>query len=276
MQLESWILQHESTLRLTCFLSVFFLIAIFEWIKPRRIQSAYRPSRWFINLALASISTLAVRLIVPMGLIAIALEIKQQNLGLFNLISLPDWLTLIMALVVLDFSIYWQHRLFHKVPILWRMHKIHHTDRVYDVSTGFRFHPLEIIFSIFIKIFIISIFGIPAIAIIIFEVLLNALAMFNHGNINIPRSIDTPLRRFIVTPDMHRVHHSEISREHNTNFGFNISLWDRLFNSYTAQPFKGHQKIDIGLKEYPNEKRTKDLLLLLKMPFSNDNKDSKY
>jgi len=276
MQLEAWMLQHESTIRLTCFLSVFFLIAIFEWIKPRRIHTAYRSSRWFSNLALASISTLAVRLIVPIGLIAIALKIKQQNLGLFNLISLPDWLTLIMALVVLDFSIYWQHRLFHKVPILWRIHKIHHSDRVYDVSTGFRFHPLEIILSIFIKIFIITLFGIPAITIIIFEVLLNALAMFNHGNINIPRSIDTLLRRFIVTPDMHRVHHSEINCEHNTNFGFNISLWDRLFNSYTAQPSKGHQEIDIGLKEYPNEKRTRNLLFLLKMPFLNDNKDSKY
>jgi len=275
MQLESWILLHENTLRLTCFLSIFFLIAIFEWIKPRRIQSAYRPNRWFINLALASISTLAIRLIVPMGLIAIALEIKQQNLGLFNLISLPYWLSILLAIAVLDFSIYWQHRLFHKVPILWRIHKVHHSDRSYDVSTGFRFHPLEIILSIFIKIFIISLFGIPAIAIIIFEVLLNALAMFNHGNINIPRSIDTQLRRFIVTPDMHRVHHSEISREHNSNFAFNISFWDRLFNSYTAQPSRGHQKIDIGLKEYPSEKRTKNLLFLLKMPFFN-NKDSKY
>ncbi len=264
---EQTLLQYQDILRLGFFIGIFLLVALVEYLKPRRQQLAHRPRRWFTNLALVAIDSMVVRLMLPMGLIAIALQAKEMGWGLFNLIDSPAWFSFILALILLDLAVYWQHRVFHMLPVLWRLHKVHHSDCALDASTGLRFHPIEIALSILLKLLLVLLLGIPATAIIIFEIVLNAVAMFNHGNIRLPLALDSILRKFIVTPDMHRVHHSNIPNEYNSNFGFNISLWDRFFNSYLAQPQKGHDNIEIGLKEYPSNTQTSSLIALLVMPF---------
>ncbi len=270
MLLEIPLLEHESSLRLGLFLGIFIIIALMEWLWPRREQKAMRPKRWRDNLSLLALAALLMRLLLPMGLAGLALHLTQANIGLFNqtdLMLTNHWLVLVLSLIVLDFFIYWQHRLFHKVPYLWRLHQVHHSDKAFDVSTALRFHPLEMLVSLFIKAAIIALLGIPASAVILFEIVLNGVAMFNHGNLSIPLKIDRFLRKILVTPDMHRVHHSNIPRETNSNFGFNISLWDRLFSSYQAQPQKGHEHIEIGLNAYPNSEQSRGIIRLLLMPF---------
>ena len=263
-------LEHENNLRLAFFLGIFIIIALMEWLWPRRRQEALRSKRWLDNLSLLAFAALLVRLMLPLGLASLALHFKQAHIGLFNQ---PDvlindyWLVLALSLIPLDFAIYWQHRLFHKVPFLWRLHQVHHSDKAFDVSTALRFHPLEMLLSLMIKALIIAFFGIPASAVIVFEIVLNGVAMFNHGNLSIPISLDKFLRKVLVTPDMHRVHHSSIPTETNSNFGFNISLWDRCFNSYQAQPLKGHEHIDIGLNAYPSGEQSQGIIRLLLMPF---------
>ncbi|MEH6345769.1 MAG: sterol desaturase family protein [Bermanella sp.] len=270
MLLETLLLEHESSLRLGLFLGIFIIIALAEWLWPRREQKVMRPKRWRDNLSLLALAALFMRLMLPMGLAGLALQLTQANIGLFNqpdLMLTNHWLVLVLSLIVLDFFIYWQHRLFHKVPYLWRLHQVHHSDKAFDVSTALRFHPLEMLLSLFIKALIITLLGIPASAVILFEIVLNGVAMFNHGNLSIPLALDRFLRKILVTPDMHRVHHSNISRETNSNFGFNISLWDRLFSSYQAQPLKGHEHVDIGLNAYPNSEQSQGIIRLLLMPF---------
>jgi len=213
-----------------------------------------------------------VRLVVPMGLAVIAFQVQAAGWGLFNHLTLSLWLEIVLALVLLDLAIYWQHRMFHQVPVLWRLHRVHHSDLAFDVSTAVRFHPLEILLSIFIKGLLVLMLGIPATAIIIFEVILNGVALFNHGNIRLPKGLDGVLRSVLVTPDMHRVHHSNIPSETNSNYGFNLSIWDKIFGSHTAQPQKGHQGINIGLKEYSSQQQSNDFMALLKMPFMGTNK----
>jgi len=272
MEFESWLIQYQTPLRVGFFLGLFALIAVWEWLKPRRQQSARRVSRWANNLGLVVVASLLVRLVVPMGLAVIAFQVQAAGWGLFNHLTLSLWLEIVLALVLLDLAIYWQHRMFHQVPVLWRLHRVHHSDLAFDVSTAVRFHPLEILLSIFIKGLLVLMLGIPATAIIIFEVILNGVALFNHGNIRLPKGWDAVLRSVLVTPDMHRVHHSNIPSETNSNYGFNLSIWDKIFGSHTAQPQKGHQGINIGLKEYSSQQQSNDFMALLKMPFMGTNK----
>jgi len=272
MEFENWLIQYQTPLRLGFFLGLFALIALWEWLKPRRQQNTRRVSRWVNNLGLVVVATLLVRLVVPMGLAVIAFQVQAAGWGLFNHLTLSHWLEIVLALVLLDLAIYWQHRMFHQVPVLWRLHRVHHSDLAFDVSTAVRFHPLEILLSIFIKGLLVLMLGIPATAIIIFEVILNGVALFNHGNIRFPKGLDGVLRSVLVTPDMHRVHHSNIPSETNSNYGFNLSIWDKIFGSHTAQPQKGHQDINIGLKEYSTQQQSNDFMALLKMPFMGTNK----
>jgi len=275
MAFESWLIQYQTPLRVGFFLGLFTLIALWEWLKPRRQQSAKRVNRWVNNVGLVVVATLLVRMVVPMGLAVIALQVQEAGWGLFNQLTFSLWLEVMLALVLLDLAIYWQHRIFHQVPVLWRLHRVHHSDPAFDVSTAVRFHPLEILLSVFIKGLLVWILGIPATAIIIFEVILNAVALFNHGNIRLPKGWDGVLRSVLVTPDMHRVHHSNIPRETNSNYGFNLSIWDKIFGSHTAQPQKGHQGINIGLKEFSNQQQTNDFMALMKMPFMGTNKQGR-
>jgi sterol desaturase/sphingolipid hydroxylase (fatty acid hydroxylase superfamily) len=253
----------EHTLRLSIFLGVFAIMAAAEFLRPRRMQNIRRIKRWPQNIALVVLDALIVRFIFPVSLIGFSLMTVQHGWGLFSLLQPPFWLTVIVSLISLDFIIYWQHVLFHKVPFLWRLHRVHHTDTEFDVTTALRFHPFEIMISMGIKFAAIILLGIPPEAALLFEIILNASAMFNHGNINLPTKIDYLLRYILVTPDMHRVHHSTIPLETNSNYGFNIPIWDRLFRSYSDQPIEGHQKMRIGLDQFREaEDRRLDKMLL--------------
>ena len=253
----------EQTIRLSVFLSVFVTMALAEFFWPRRGQITKRIKRWPHNLALVALDILIMRLVSPVSLAGFAIITVQHGWGLFPLLDLPFWLTVLLSLIILDFIIYWQHVLFHKVPVLWRLHRVHHTDTEFDVTTALRFHPFEILMSMGVKFGAVVALGIPPEAALLFETLLNASAMFNHGNVNLPTGIDRLLRYFLVTPDMHRVHHSTIAVETNSNYGFNIPLWDRLFSTYRAQPVEGHKDMRIGLNEFrePDDVRLDKMLV---------------
>lgn len=259
------ILQYQTIIRLSCFIGMLLVMALWELISQRRHQTISRRQRWPANLALIFLSTVAVKLLIPVSTAAWAIYCSHHNIGLFHYFNLSIPLNLLLSLLLLDLAIYWQHRLFHYIPSLWRIHRMHHSDLEFDVTTGIRFHPVEIILSILIKLAVITVLGVNAVAIILFEVILNATSLFNHGNVNLALSIDKVLRLVIVTPDMHRVHHSIIPQETNSNFGFNLSLWDRLFNSYRAQPQEGHQGMTIGLEQFRQNKE-QGLIKLLTQP----------
>lgn len=257
----------EQAVRLSVFAAVLLLVALWEIISPRRPLLYSKGRRWFANLSLVVIDTVAVRLLFPILPVALAQVAEARGWGIFNALQISLWLKILLSLVILDFIIYLQHLLFHHIPILWRLHRMHHTDLDLDVTSGNRFHPLEIVLSTLIKMAAVLFLGAPAAAVLAFEVVLNACAMFNHGNIRLPAGFDPLLRLFLVTPDMHRVHHSDIVRETNSNFGFNHPWWDRICGTYRAQPEKGHLDMTIGLKEYRDpEKLT--LLRLLLQPFT--------
>lgn len=239
----------EPLLRLGCFIGLFLLMILAEFWKPRRVAQ-HRLSRWPANIGLVVLNTLLVRLLLPGATVWIAYQAQIWQLGLFNWLGLPQWLEFTLAVVLLDCGIYWQHRFAHRIPIMWQVHKMHHTDTEYDVTTGSRFHPIEIIISVGIKLAMIMILGASAWAVVIFEVLLNGTAMFNHSNFKIPLPLDAHIRKLLVTPDMHRVHHSVHGDELNCNFGFNLSCWDRIFGTYKAQPRDGHENMTIGLSDY--------------------------
>ncbi|MBW4054266.1 MAG: sterol desaturase family protein [Proteobacteria bacterium] len=260
-------MQSEQTIRLSVFAGVLLLVALGEIISPHRPLVDSKRRRWFTNLTLVVIDTTAVRLLFPILPVAVAYMAETRGWGLFNAVSLAFWLRALLSFLLLDFIIYLQHVLFHYTPILWRLHRMHHTDLDLDVTSGNRFHPLEIIISILIKLAAVIILGAPAQAVLAFEVVLNACAMFNHGNIKLPVAFDHLLRLFLVTPDMHRVHHSTIVRETNSNFGFNFPWWDRLCGTYRSQPEKGHLDMTIGLTEYRDPQRL-TLLRLLLQPFT--------
>lgn len=261
----------EPLLRFSVFAAVLLAIALIELLIPRRSPGTPKARRWATNFAIVAIDTLVVRLMgalaVPLVAVAAALHAEAQGWGLFNVVAWPYWLEFILALLILDLAIWFQHYVSHKVPLFWRLHKVHHADVDLDVSTAIRFHPVEIALSMLWKIVIAYVFGPAAAAVVVFEVLLNACAMFNHANIALPLWLDRILRTVIVTPDMHRVHHSVIRREHDSNYGFNLSIWDRLFGTYTAQPEMGHEHMTIGLSEYQSRKPTR-LLWSLALPFA--------
>ncbi|MBX2867353.1 MAG: sterol desaturase family protein [Acidiferrobacterales bacterium] len=206
--------------------------------------------RWLNNLGILALDVLLLRLVFPLLAVGFAGFLSSKGFGLFNLIELSGWLAFVATLLLLDLAIYLQHICFHKFPTLWRLHRVHHTDIEFDVSTGIRFHPFEMLLSMLIKLTVIALLGPPVLAVLVFEVMLNATSLFNHGNIRIPKAIDRWLRYVLVTPDMHRVHHSILQRETNSNFGFNLPVWDRLFGTYVAQPESGHENMTIGLEEH--------------------------
>lgn len=258
---------HEPLIRLGFFLGIFMLVALAEWLMPRRTLSVSKAVRWANNLGLVLFNTVVVRLMFPVAAVGVALFAQQHGWGLLNHYALPLPLAVFIAVVVMDFVIYLQHVMVHALPLLWRLHRVHHADLDYDVTTGARFHPLEIILSMLIKFATILLLGPPVVAVVIFEVLLNATAMFNHGNFYIPEKIDRVLRLLVVTPDMHRVHHSVHAPLTNSNFGFNLPWWDRLFGTYVAQPPESHTEMDIGLNELRDPKQVTQLPGLLMLPF---------
>ena len=259
-------MNNEIVIRIACFLGIFALIAIWELITPRRVLTTSKTKRWFGNLGIVGLSSLAAQLVMPIMPVAMALVVQKNGWGLLNTLNISFPLTVIAGVIILDFAIYIQHVMFHALPLLWRFHMMHHADLDYDLTTGLRFHPIEIILSVCIKLAVVTAFGTPALAVIIFEILLNATATFNHGNIYIPGPIDRVLRLFVVTPDMHRVHHSVIIRETNCNFGFNMPWWDRLFGTYRPQPVAGHEGMTIGLSQFRDSRRL-TLPWMLALPF---------
>ncbi|UTW53999.1 sterol desaturase family protein [Kordiimonas sp. SCSIO 12610] len=257
---------NETIIRLSAFLSVLCLMAILEAVFPRRVRNLPRGGRWFTNLGLVVLNSMALRLLVPYAATEAALWANKNGWGLLSLISLPMWLKVIISVFLLDMLIYWQHVFMHKIPLLWRLHKVHHADRDLDVTSGLRFHPLEIVISMIYKILCVFLIGAPVIAVILFEVILNAGALFNHANLKLPLGIDRLLRRVIVTPDFHRVHHSVKQSETNSNYGFFLTVWDFIFRSYTPNPMNGHGGMTIGLIEYQSE-RPANLIWCLIVPF---------
>jgi len=258
---------HDALLRLLITLLVFGVLASLEIKRPRRRLSKTKSQRWPGNLLIALLNGVLVRTLLPWLVpVLIAHQAFVSQFGLFNIWNLPFLLEVLITLAVLDLLIYWQHRLFHQVPALWRLHRMHHTDTGVDVTTSLRFHPLEIALSLAIKSLVVGLLGAPVFAVLLFEVLLNGLAMFNHSNLSLPARIDQMLRKAVVTPDMHRVHHSVLADEHNRNFGFNLSCWDRWFGSYHAQPRDGHQQMRLGLNE-TNSQQTGSVMWMLKQPF---------
>ncbi|HBI43741.1 MAG TPA: fatty acid hydroxylase [Planctomycetales bacterium] len=258
---------YESAVRLGCFAGVLILMALWEILAPRRRLIAGKPWRWASNLGLVAVDSLAVRFLVPLAAVGTAMVARQRGWGLFNNVALPDWLAVVPSVVALDFAIYLQHVMFHAVPILWRLHMVHHADLDIDVTTGTRFHVLEILISMGIKMAAVVLLGAPALAVLIFEVVLNATSMFSHGNARLPARLDRILRLFVVTPDMHRVHHSIHPNETNSNFGFNAPWWDYLFGTYKDQPADGHEGMTIGLEQFRDERRADRLHWMLLLPF---------
>ena len=241
---------HETIIRLGSFLVMLLLMGVAETLWPKRRLFSPKPLRWFSNLSILVISTVLVRLLVPVVPTALSIWCAANGYGILNFVHLPAWLELTAAILILDMVIYGQHVLFHKQRLLWRLHRMHHADTDIDASTGIRFHPIEIILSMGIKLAAVVIIGPPVAAVIVFEILLNGCALFNHANLRLPKRLDAVLRLLIVTPDMHRVHHSTNMREANRNFGFNFPWWDRLFGTYKAQPDLGHEKMQIGLNVF--------------------------
>lgn len=264
-------LQYEAWIRLSAFAAVLLLMMAWEFIRPRRSRAVSRWQRWPSNIGIVFFNTLLLRLVFPTAAVGLALFAEQQQWGLLNTITLPYWLSVAIAVIVLDLIIYLQHVMVHAVPVFWRLHRMHHSDIDFDVTTGARFHPLEILLSMTIKFAAIAALGAPALAVLVFEVLLNATAMFNHGNIYLPARLDRILRWVVVTPDMHRVHHSIIAAETNSNFGFNLPWWDRLLGTYRAQPQAGHQAMTIGLPAFRHPRELwLDRLLLQPLRDSRD------
>jgi sterol desaturase/sphingolipid hydroxylase (fatty acid hydroxylase superfamily) len=244
------LLAQEPWIRLGVFASVFLVMAAWELLAPRRRPTLYKPYRWINNLGIVVLDTITVRVLFPTAAVGASMLAAQAGWGLFNVLPIQSGWAIAISVVLLDLAIWAQHVAFHAVPVLWRLHRMHHADVDFDVTTGLRFHPLEIVLSMLIKIMIVVAFGIPPIAVLVFELLLNASSLFNHGNVRMPRALDAALRWLIVTPDMHRVHHSWDMIETNTNFGFNLSLWDRLFRTYRRDAKDGQEQMTIGLHEF--------------------------
>jgi sterol desaturase/sphingolipid hydroxylase (fatty acid hydroxylase superfamily) len=245
--MSNFIFAHEPTIRLTSFVGILAATALWEALVPRRSRLVSRWVRWPSNLGIVALNTLVLRLVFPVTAVGVAAVGEQRGWGLLNNLLLPDWAKVIVAVGVLDFAIYLQHVMFHAVPALWRLHRMHHADLDFDVTTGARFHPIEILLSMGLKLGVVAALGAPAVAVLIFEVALNATAMFNHGNVRLPVTLDRILRWIVVTPDMHRVHHSAVPNETNSNFGFNLPWWDRLLGTYRPQPAAGHEAMTVGL-----------------------------
>lgn len=259
----NFLLNHETTLRLGVFLGIFAIMAAWEVTAPRRTLRQSKALRWTQNLALTVLNSVLVRAALPFAAMGVAAFAAERGMGLLNFFPVPHLLAILLSVLALDLAIFLQHLMFHAVPLLWRLHRMHHADLDFDVTTGARFHPIEIILSVLIKFAVILALGPPVVAVLIFEILLNASSMFNHGNVRVPAAFDRVLRWAVVTPDMHRVHHSIEPRETNSNFGFSLSWWDHLFGTYRAEPQAGHEAMTIGIAQFrsPRELRLDRMLL---------------
>ncbi len=248
--MEAFLLSLEESIRLGVFFGIFATMAVWELLAPRRALQQRKSMRWTNNLALTVLNGVLLRVIFPVAAIGVAGFAAERGMGVLNLVDVPYLWAIVLSVLALDLAIYLQHLMFHAVPIFWRLHRVHHADLDFDVTTGARFHPVEIVLSMLIKFAVILVLGPPAMAVLLFEILLNATSMFNHGNVRLPASIDQVLRLLVVTPDMHRVHHSVNPRETNSNFGFNLPWWDRLMGTYRAQPEAGHVAMTIGVEQF--------------------------
>jgi sterol desaturase/sphingolipid hydroxylase (fatty acid hydroxylase superfamily) len=268
MSWNEWLLANEIGIRLGFFIGIFALMALWEIVAPRRALSVSKAQRWLNNIALVALNSLLLRLLFPTAAVGLASLTQEQNWGVLNTLDTPLLPAVVIAVIAMDLVIYLQHVMVHAIPILWRLHRVHHADLDYDVTTGARFHPIEIVLSMLIKFAAIMVIGPPVVAVLVFEVLLNATAMFNHGNVCMPRALDRVVRWFLVTPDMHRVHHSVEDDEANSNFGFNLPWWDRLFGTYQKQPRGGHEGMTIGIHHYRDPKQVERLPGMLALPFT--------
>jgi len=265
--MEAFVLANEPTVRLTAFAVVLAVMVLWEVLAPRRSRPLARRRRWPANLGIVVLNSIIIRLLFPVAAVGVALTAETQGWGLLHRYDVPSWVAVVAGIVVLDLAIYLQHVMFHAVPALWRLHRMHHADLDIDVTTGARFHPVEIVISMLIKFAVIAALGVPPVAVVLFEVLLNATSMFNHSNVRIAPALEPALRWLVVTPDMHRVHHSIERDETNSNFGFNLSLWDRLFGTYRAQPRAGHQAMTIGIPDFRNAAECNSITGMLAIPF---------
>ncbi len=270
MNFEQLILANEPAIRLGFFIGIFAVVALWEVAAPRRALRVSKALRWSSNLGLVVLNTVVLRLLFPLAAVGFAAFATEHGWGLLNHFQVPFWFAVPLAVIAMDFVIWLQHVMVHAVPALWRLHRVHHADLDYDLTTGARFHPLEIILSMLIKFATIAVLGPPLVAVVIFEVLLNGTAMFNHGNIRLPAALDRVLRWFVVTPDMHRVHHSIEDDETNSNFGFSLPWWDRLFGTYRDQPRAGHVDMVIGIRDFTNPREVDRLDGMLLMPFKGE------
>ena len=265
--MDTFVQEHEATIRLAFFAGIFAVMAIWEVLAPRRVRTMSRAQRWTHNLGLVFLNTLLLRLLFPAAAVGMAIFAAEAGWGVFNYVQLPFGFAVVLSLVAMDFVIWVQHVLVHAVPALWRVHRVHHADLDYDLTTGARFHPIEILLSMLIKFATIASLGPPVVAVILFEAILNGMAMFNHANVRLPTQVDRVLRWLLVTPDMHRVHHSVEDEETNSNFGFNLSIWDRLLGTYRDQPRAGHEAMVIGIRGWRNPHDVDRLPGMLTLPF---------
>lgn len=261
--------QNETAIRLTCFFGTLLVMAVWELLAPRRPLTQSKPLRWTSNLGLALLNNVVWRLLMPAGAVGLVIGVQARGWGLFNVVASPEWFEIAASVVLFDLAIYAQHWGFHRVPWLWRLHLVHHVDLDFDATTGIRFHTIETLLSFVWKAVVIAVLGPPMLAVMIFEILLNATALFNHSNVRLPLWLDRALRLVLVTPDMHRVHHSVEDHETNSNYGFCLSWWDFLFRTYDAQPDAGHDGMTIGRPQF-REPKVERLPFMLLLPFRRD------
>jgi sterol desaturase/sphingolipid hydroxylase (fatty acid hydroxylase superfamily) len=273
MNFEHFILTNEPAIRLGFFIGVFAIVALWELAAPRRVLTVSKALRWSSNLGLVVLNTVLLRLLFPLAAVGVAAFASENGWGLLNHFQVPIVIAVPLAVIAMDFVIWLQHVMVHAVPLLWRLHRVHHADLDYDLTTGARFHPLEIILSMLIKFATIVVLGPPVVAVVIFEVMLNATAMFNHGNIRLPAAVDRALRWVLVTPDMHRVHHSIEDDETNSNFGFSLTWWDRLFSTYREQARAGQIGMTIGIRDFTDPQQVDRLDGMLLLPFKGEVSD---
>lgn len=274
MGFDAFISEHESAIRLGAFVLALAAMTLWEIAAPRRALAIAKARRWTTNLGVAAVNTAILRLLFPLAAVGMAELAADRGWGFFNYMDLPRSVAMIGSVVALDFAIYLQHVLFHSVPALWRLHRVHHADLDFDVTTGARFHPIEILLSLLIKFAAIVTLGAPPAAVVLFEVILNVCALFNHSNVRIPAFIDKACRWFIVTPDMHRVHHSVVRSEADSNFGFNLSVWDRLLGTYRPQPANGHEAMTLGIPQFRDPAQCATFSGVLTLPFRSTRKDA--
>jgi sterol desaturase/sphingolipid hydroxylase (fatty acid hydroxylase superfamily) len=269
MSFETLLIGNEPAIRLGLFAGAFVLIALLEWAWPRRALDASKTARWANNIGLAAVNIFFVRVLVPFAAVGIAILAKERGVGLLNVFPVPYPLAMVLSLLALDLMMYLMHLMFHAAPALWRVHRVHHADTDFDLTTGVRFHPIQAVLSVPVKLAVIFVLGPPVLASVAFEAAFSAILLFSHANLRIPTTVDRALRWFIVTPDMHRLHHSVDAAETNSNFGFALTWWDRLFGTYRAEPAAGHDSMTIGVDQFRTP-RDSWLDRLLLQPFRDD------